>query len=348
MRGRGLVEGWRRRELAGDERAGSFARRQARSTHLRYIRRHWPLLLLLGATMGIGGGAALFLIPTGVVRAYAAGVLTAATIATLMFTVTLMSGTAGSLMGDLAEQWSASELRKLRRRGWRVVNHVMLRTWDIDHVLVGPGGVYAVETKWSSHPWELDPPEPRVIAAAQRAAQNARHLTFWQPLKAATAGQAAAVVILWGGTEDPVDRVVEAPSIEAVVLPARAVQRWRDALPQDRLTPEQVEVCWRALDRQVRVRDPREGAPPPSWTTMLVRAFTVFAAAVLAFLGIANVLPLVDSYSWWAVTFIAALVVGFVARRIQPIRLYANGWLAGVLATVVLGAVLIVHKAGQG
>lgn len=55
---------------------------------------------------------------------------------------------------------------------WRTVSG--LRRWDIDHVLVGPGGVVAVETKWQGRGWALDPPEDRVLGAAQQAESNAR------------------------------------------------------------------------------------------------------------------------------------------------------------------------------
>jgi hypothetical protein len=35
-------------------------------------------------------------------------------------------------MGATAEQWTASELRPLRRSGWRLINHYLLRS-EIDH-----------------------------------------------------------------------------------------------------------------------------------------------------------------------------------------------------------------------
>jgi len=98
------------------------------------------------------GSLALWFMPDGQFRAFCAGLVVAGDLGAVAFWVAQATGTASTMMGDLAEQWTASELRKLRRRGWRVLNHVMLKQRDIDHVLIGPGGVYAVETKWGPDP----------------------------------------------------------------------------------------------------------------------------------------------------------------------------------------------------
>jgi hypothetical protein len=58
-------------------------------------------------------------------------------------------------LGGLAEQWTSHELKKLRRAGWRLIDRVEFEDMDVDHVLVGPGGVLAIETKWSSS-WKVE------------------------------------------------------------------------------------------------------------------------------------------------------------------------------------------------
>ncbi len=60
-----------------------------------------------------------------------------------------------------------------------MVNQLALRPWDIDHVLIGPGGAVVVETKWSANPWVLDPPDERVRRAVRQAQGNARDLRLW-------------------------------------------------------------------------------------------------------------------------------------------------------------------------
>jgi hypothetical protein len=70
------------------------------------------------------------------------------------------------MMGDVGKQLAAGELRKLRRHEWRNVNHVTLRrARDVDHVLVGLGGPFAVETKWSATPWSQKPIHGRILDA---------------------------------------------------------------------------------------------------------------------------------------------------------------------------------------
>lgn len=259
---RGLQAAWRRRELAGDHRAGTWTRRRARKAHLRVIRRTWKLLLLIGVGAGVLSGACLWFIPNTVVRSYCAGLLTAGIIGALAFQVTQMAGTSGIAMGEIAEQWTAQELRKLRRKGWRVVNHLMLRAWDIDHVLVGPGGIFAVETKWSAQPWKLDPLDDRILAATRQVTGNARDLSLWHPLKAACGQSARGVVVVWGHAADgqTVDKPLRSGEVEIVT--AKTIELWCNSLPATGLTESQVDACWRALEDQVRVRD-RLADPPP-------------------------------------------------------------------------------------
>lgn len=54
-----------------------------------------------------------------------------------------------------AERFTAGAVRRLRRRGWGCVDHVEFDRFDIDHVVAGPGGVFAVETKWTNEPWRI-------------------------------------------------------------------------------------------------------------------------------------------------------------------------------------------------
>ncbi len=67
---------------------------------------------------------------------------------------------------------------------------------DIDHVLLGPGGAYAFETKWSSS-WESEYGRRRLTDAVGQATAGARTLRLWQPFK--TLGiEPHPVVVLWG------------------------------------------------------------------------------------------------------------------------------------------------------
>jgi len=159
--------------------------------------------------------------------------------------VVQVTGTAPTMMGDLGEQFTAAELRTLSRSGWSVVNHVLLQTRDIDHVLVGPGGVIAVETKWSSLPWTVDPPENRIRDAVESIRAHARQLTLWHSLKSLGVGQVRPVLILWGARADEIPLTL-ADGVPVAGGPA--ARAWLATLGSDALTDEQVRRAWEALD----------------------------------------------------------------------------------------------------
>lgn len=68
----------------------------------------------------------------------------------LWLTFASAMGFAARSLGADAERWTADELRKLPRGSWAVFHDVMLESANVDHVAIGSGRVYAVETKWTS------------------------------------------------------------------------------------------------------------------------------------------------------------------------------------------------------
>lgn len=70
-------------------------------------------------------------------------------VASMMYVVTLVSGSASTTMGAQAEEWTASTLRKYERRGAKSFDNIGFYDGDVDHVFVGNGMVLAIETKWS-------------------------------------------------------------------------------------------------------------------------------------------------------------------------------------------------------
>jgi hypothetical protein len=167
--------------------------------------------------------------------------------------VVQLSGSSPAMLGDHGEQWTAQELRKLRRSGWRVINHVVLRRWDIDHVLVGPGGVYAIETKWSAEAW-MDPCRREgVVRALDRAAGNARDLRLL--LRPHGVTEVRSVIFLWGGANQDVRPHQRGAS---TVLSGRFAGQWRDALPGSGMSADQVEQVWAKIEAACCRRDPLE------------------------------------------------------------------------------------------
>lgn len=109
--------------------------------------------------------------------------------------MTFMSamGLAPRWLGADAERWTADALRKLPERSWAVFHDVYLDGVNVDHVAVGSGRVYAIETKWTSS----DLPDHVV----KRLAGQANHRAG--ALERALAGQGVRrqvvpLLVLWG------------------------------------------------------------------------------------------------------------------------------------------------------
>jgi len=55
-------------------------------------------------------------------------------------------------LGRAGEKAVGQELEKLRERGYRVFHDILADKFNVDHVIIGPGGIFAVETKTRSVP----------------------------------------------------------------------------------------------------------------------------------------------------------------------------------------------------
>jgi hypothetical protein len=72
----------------------------------------------------------------------------------LWLTVVQLDGSYSYRVGALGEEWTEEVLRKLAPP-WRVRSNVSFGAFDVDHVAVGPTGVLAVESKWTSGEWDI-------------------------------------------------------------------------------------------------------------------------------------------------------------------------------------------------
>jgi hypothetical protein len=57
--------------------------------------------------------------------------------------------------GDWGERHVADTLEELRADGYKPIHDIVRRNFNIDHVLVGPAGVFAIETKFRSGKGEI-------------------------------------------------------------------------------------------------------------------------------------------------------------------------------------------------
>jgi len=171
-------------------------------------------------------------------------------------------GIASMIMGIVAEDWTARELRSQGLRHWRLVNGVRLRPFaDIDHVLVGPPGVFVVETKWSSDTWPAGINRDSFMVSRLESAIDqvqARTSDFQHHFSRVLAGAPVySVCVLWDaelwGSE------VETSEVEGVVVLGGAHLRgWLDDQIARLLEDDRIENIWSALEVQEAKRERRD------------------------------------------------------------------------------------------
>jgi hypothetical protein len=276
--------GLRRRELAGDRRAGSWARGEARRAQREFAVRHW-VRLVAGVTIGLLPSLATIMVVVGspAARAFLAGVACTVAVVLPSFWVFVASGSGPRLMGETAEQRTAADLRRQQDRGWRVVNRVVLGRGDIDHVLVGPGGLVVVETKWSAHDWGGRWGQVTVADSAARVRSKAMHLLRWAPIRPQRIGEVTSVLVLWGPGGPP--RPFTHPT-GTIVVSGPDFAGWCAAHDAQALSDSQVDGVWSALAAHIR----QDGtALPASVASVLGRATGVVTTFCVGFLGSASV-----------------------------------------------------------
>jgi hypothetical protein len=343
----------RARQLAGDGRAGQWARGQVRQRQWRFVRRRWRVLAVMVAVAAAATAALTAFLHSDFQRGFVIGAAFAGTSGALTVLVMQAAGTAPTSMGATAEQWTASELRPLRRAGWRIINHVALQKWDIDHVLVGPAGVIAVETKWSAGGWTLDPRDPRILHAADQVRKNARDLSLWHPLRSLGVHSVASVVFLWGESQPDAPPKPTTPyqlGDVQLVLGLDAARGWRSMVQrmpaQASFDADQIQRVCAAVDGHSRQRDRRDTATapvPPSLERMYWIAFAVLLCATASFLLSIQAWDVVRSWRLWLLSLVVLAGVGVAALRIRSLRLLAAGWLTGVVAAGACAAGVVLY-----
>jgi hypothetical protein len=139
-------------------RPGERERQTLRHEWQRFVLRN-PLrfvgALLIGAII-----AFIFQIAPmpGWERIYLQGFLTAPILGVIAWCTYLASGHQNLYFGKMGEESTAQSVLTLRRRlqGWRLVNGLYFDAHgDVDHVLIGEGGIFAIESKWTNVPWSI-------------------------------------------------------------------------------------------------------------------------------------------------------------------------------------------------
>ena len=142
------------------------------------------------------GGSVICLAIAALVEAPLSYVLVGAVLASVPWMIytaaTSMPAASQLRVGLIAEEWTARALRPMRKAGWNVVHHVMLEKCDIDHAIVGPGGRFAIETKFRSAWGRSGEWHEEIAHRAVRAAWSLQTRTFLKR------DQVQSIVAVWG------------------------------------------------------------------------------------------------------------------------------------------------------
>lgn len=326
----------RMRALASDRRAGTYPRGRVRRAHRDYVRRHVRILLLAFALFGATTAVPAFIVRSELGRGVVIGLGVAGSVGVLCQWIVMATGTGPLMMGELAEQWTASELRKLCSEGWRLVNHFSLDGRDMDHVLVGPGGIVVLETKWSATAWDDGWHADRIARAASSVGESAKRLALWHEMKTLQLPPPKSAVLLWGGDESSLPM---RPSGPVHLLHGSQAARRIRAFPTDVLSAHQVEQAWTVLDKHAATRDPadaRNWPMPPSAGELAGRLAVSVLTGLGAFVAAVEILDVTRS-GW--ITVLASIGLGAAAsplRRFARARLVVTGWQTGIATVLVL------------
>jgi hypothetical protein len=245
--------------------------------------------------------------------------------------VGVFAGLGPTTAGESAEQWTADAVESVKDHGWQVAHSVRFEDgYDADHVLVGPGGVIVIETKWSSYDWTLD--DRRLRSAMGQVSRRAGLLSR------RLAREVTPVVVLWGRAAAALDGTsgrLEKAGVR--VMSGDALPPWVLGRPRNVLSQQAQESAWLAVVELARAGDAVEGPIPRGVVKTLVTTVRAVVIGTLAF-GLPAALADVHLAAW--VTASVALAIAGLAARRQGWRAEGTAVMAGSLGGMAIIGVL--------
>ncbi len=147
---------------------------------------------------------------------------------------------------------TSDALRDLASPPWRIVYEITEEKLDgIEHVIIGPAGVFAVQTS-------MDPlPAPRVDPASAHEIARVAILRggLDDALRRCAMTSDQLVTFHWGVDSDHRGQSVEV-SPGAIAVDGRAIAAWAATLRERRLSPAQVDLAWQTVVAAIGRPDP--------------------------------------------------------------------------------------------
>ena len=162
---------------------------------------------------------------------------------------------AGELATAPAARLTSNALRTLQSPPWRVVYEIAPeRMSGVEHVLIGPGGIFAIETSMDPMPAPIADPDPHAVAAAAIVRGG-----LDDALRRCAMTSDRLVRIHWGANDSGSPVSVELlPGV--TVVDGRRVGEWADAASVGRdgpsLSPAQVDLAWQTAVTAIGRPDP--------------------------------------------------------------------------------------------
>ena len=197
------------------KRRPSYAKRALRAEARRFLKlmRKEIVQLVVLATVVCAVEVAL---PTPAwVTGLCVGFFLTACIATVGFAFLLNGDAAYLIAGALGEAHTEEELETARKSGviWSYVSNVEASSRDVDHVVLTPSGVLALETKWrfkgADAAWLAS-----AAAKAETGARQARLVLQSKGIDYRT--EVRPVVVVWGGARREIDDAQVVAGVDVV------------------------------------------------------------------------------------------------------------------------------------
>ena len=152
-----------------------------------------------------------------------------------------------------AEEFTSSQLRPLRLHGWKQLDRVEFHSRDVDHVIVGPGGVYVIETKNTNVAWSIEGhsfSNQWAIDAVAQSRRNADHIRALLTQKLKATYDVRPLLVIWGDGRPNLDNPINVDR-GVVVVTGRLLRKHLKAQPA-LLTSSEVDRIARQLHHFVK------------------------------------------------------------------------------------------------
>ena len=235
------------------KRRRSYVQRRLRAEVFRFLRLIRPLLVKL-VVLAVVVCAVPILIGT---PAYETGLIhgffVTAMFGIVVFAFLLNGDGAFLIAGELGESSTREEIEKAVKAGhvWSAVHNVEAGGRDVDHVVLTPSGVLAVESKWrfrgADERWL-----GWAVGEAQEAARKARLVILSKDVE--HRAEVHPVLVIWGGARR------ELPALQVVqgvnVVCGQALLDWLEQCSRGRLSQDNAALLHARLSAFAESRRP--------------------------------------------------------------------------------------------